>query len=116
VETIPADLPLAEAVRENFGRTGYGAYPVVRGNAVVGLLCLRDALRTPPDERATTSVQAAMLPLGEDNVAQPDEAVTDAVARMGTSSAGRMLVMDEGRLVGLVTLRAVLRKLAAKRE
>ena len=115
VETMPADLPLAEAVREHFGRTGFGAYPVVRGDAVVGLLCLRDALRTPPDERATTSVQAAMMPLSDDNVAQPEEAVTDAVARMGTSSAGRMLVMDGDRLVGLVTLRAVLRRLAAKK-
>ena len=47
VTTIPADLPLSEAVREHFGRTGFGAYPVVRGDAVVGLLCLRDVLRSP---------------------------------------------------------------------
>ena len=116
VETVPADLPISEAVREHFGRTGFGAYPVVRGAAVVGLLCLRDALRTPPDERADTSVQAVMIPVGEDLVAAPEEAVTDAVARMGSSSSGRMIVMDGGRLVGLITLRAVLRRLAASKK
>jgi len=112
VATVPADMPLAEAVREHFGRTGFGAYPVVRGGEVVGLLCLRDVLRHPPDERQTTSVQAVMLPLTPELVAQPADAVADSVGRLGTSAAGRLVVMDAGKLVGLVTLRAVLRRLA----
>lgn len=115
VMTIPADLPLSEAVREYFGRTGFGAYPVVRGDAAVGLLCLRDVLRQPPEERQVTSVQAAMLPLTEDLIAQPDEAVTETVGRLGASAAGRLIVMDGGRMVGLLTLRAVLRWLAMTR-
>jgi Zn-dependent protease/predicted transcriptional regulator len=112
VQTIPADLPLSEAVREHFGRTGFGAYPVVRGDAVVGLLCLRDALRQAPEERQATSVQAAMMPLTEDLTAQPDELLADAVSRLGASSAGRLIVMSGGRMVGLVTLRAVMRRMA----
>ena len=115
VIAIPADMPLSEAVREHFGRTGFGAYPVVRGDTVVGLLCLRDVLRRPPDERQTTSVQAAMLPLVEDLTVEPAEAVTETLARLGASQAGRLIVMDEGRMVGLVTLRAVLRRLALAR-
>lgn len=112
VATIPADLPLSEAVRDHFGRTGFGAYPVVRGDAVVGLLCLRDVLKRPPEERLATSVQAAMLPLADDIVSRPDELVTDAVTRLGVSSAGRLIVLDRGRLVGLVTLRGVMRRIA----
>ena len=115
VLTIPADLPLSEAVREHFGRTGFGAYPVVRGDTVVGLLCLRDVLQQPPEERQVTSVQAAMVPLTQDLTAQPDEPVTETVGRLGASTAGRLIVMENGRMVGLVTLRAVLRWLAMTR-
>lgn len=112
VKTISADLPLSEAVREHFGRTGFGAYPVTRGDAVVGLLCLRDVLQQPHEERQVTSVQAAMLPLTEELTAHPDEPVNETVGRLGASPAGRLIVMDDGRMVGLVTLRAVLRWLA----
>ena len=115
VLTIPADLPLSEAVREHFGRTGFGAYPVVRGGSVVGLLCLRDVLRQPHEERQVTSVQAAMVPLTEDLTAQADEPVTETIGRLGASAAGRLIVMENGRMVGLVTLRAVLRWLAMTR-
>jgi Zn-dependent protease/CBS domain-containing protein len=112
VMTIPADLPLSEAVREYFGRTGFGAYPVVRGQAVVGLLCLRDVLQQPHEERQVTSVQAVMMPLRDDLTAHPDEPVTETVGRLGASAAGRLIVMEDGRMVGLLTLRAVLRWLA----
>jgi Zn-dependent protease/predicted transcriptional regulator len=116
VKTIPADLPLSEAVREHFGRTGFGAYPVVRGDAVVGLLCLRDVLRQPHEDRQGTSVQAAMLPLTDELTAQPDEPVTETLGRLGASAAGRLIVMEKGRMVGLVTLRAVLRWISMTRR
>jgi Zn-dependent protease/predicted transcriptional regulator len=115
VTTIPADLPLSEAVREHFGRTGFGAYPVVRGDDVVGLLCLRDVLKQPHEERQVTSVQAVMMPLTEELTAHPDQPVTETVGRLGASAAGRLIVMEDGRMVGLVTLRAVLRWLAMTR-
>jgi Zn-dependent protease/CBS domain-containing protein len=113
VKTIPSDLPLSEAVRDHFGRTGFGAYPVVRGASVVGLLCLRDVLQQPHDERQVTSVQAAMMPLTEELTAQPDEPVNETLGRLGASAAGRLIVMEDERMVGLVTLRAVLRWLSA---
>jgi len=116
VMTIPADLPLTEAVREHFGRTGFGAYPVVRGDAVVGLLCLRDVLRQTHEERHATSVQATMLPLTEALTAHPDEPVNETVGRLGASAAGRLIVLEHGRMVGLVTLRAVMRWLAMTRQ
>jgi CBS domain-containing protein len=45
VETVPSTGSVTEAAREHFMRTGYGSYPVTRGEAVVGLLCLKDVLR-----------------------------------------------------------------------
>ena len=71
VATLPADLSLGEVAQQHFLRSGYGSYPVMRGDAVVGLLCLRDVLRRSAEERAVTSVQAAMTPLSPGIVAEP---------------------------------------------
>jgi Zn-dependent protease/predicted transcriptional regulator len=116
VATIPGDISVAEAAREHFMRTGYGAYPVVRGDDVVGLLPLRDILKMSPEEREGTSVQGAMTPLRDELVAAPGDPVLEALARMSRSGLGRLLVLDDGRLVGVLSPRGVLRQLKMRQE
>ena len=116
VATLPAEISLAEAGHDHFLRSGYGAYPVVRGDAVVGLLCRRDILKVPADERDRTSVQAAMVPLGEVVVVPPDASLIRAMSKMAESGTGRVLVMEGERLVGLLTMGSVLRHVRVREE
>ena len=116
VESLPADVSVAEAARAYFLHTGYGSYPVRRGEGVVGLLCLRDVLRIPASEREGLSVQAAMIPLSPAIIIGPDTPLPDAIVKMGRNGAGRLLVLDDGRLVGLLTMSAVLRHVRVREE
>jgi Zn-dependent protease/predicted transcriptional regulator len=116
VDTVPGDASVAEAARDHFMRTGYAAYPVVRGNEVVGLLTLRDVLKMSPEERESTSVQGAMIPLRDDLVASPGDPVLEALARMSASSFGRLLVLEDGHLVGVLSPGAVLRQLKLRQQ
>jgi Zn-dependent protease/CBS domain-containing protein len=108
VTALPAGLSVEEAVRDHFLRTGYGAYPVVRGDTVVGLVSLKDVMQMSEDERAGTSVQAVMVPLTDDITASPAEPLSDVVARMSRDGVARMVVMDGPHLAGFLTLRGVL--------
>jgi Zn-dependent protease/CBS domain-containing protein len=116
VVTIPGSGSVAEAAREFFGRTGYGSYPVTRGEAVVGLLCLKDVLRLSPEERESTSVQGAMRPLTDAIVTDPDAPLPGAIARMAQAGTARLVVMHEGQLVGLLTMNGVIRRLKVREE
>jgi Zn-dependent protease len=116
VATLPAQISLAEAARDYFVRSGYGAYPVVRGDAVVGLLCRRDILKVPAEEREQTSVQSAMTPVGERVVVPPGAPLLRAMSKMAESGLGRVLVMDGERLVGLLTMGSVLRHVRVREE
>jgi CBS domain-containing protein len=116
VATLPADVSLAEAAHDYFLRTGYGAYPVVRGDSVVGLLCRRDLLKVPAEERERTSVQSAMTPLGDRVVVPPGAPLLRAMSKMAESGLGRVLVMEGGRLVGLLTMGSVLRHVRVREE
>lgn len=116
VATIPGSGSVAEAAREYFMRTGYGSYPVTRGEAPVGLLCLKDVLRLSPEEREATSVQGAMRPLVDAIVIDPDAPLSAAIARMAQGGTARLLVMHDDRLVGLLTMNGVIRRLKVREE
>jgi Zn-dependent protease/CBS domain-containing protein len=116
VVTVPGSGSVAEAARELFMRTGYGSYPVTRGDAVVGLLCLKDVLRLSAEEREATSVQGAMRPLTEAIVTEPDAPLPAAIARMAQAGTARLLVMHGNELVGLLTMNGVVRRLKVREE
>ena len=116
VATLPAEISVAEAAHDYFVRTGYGAYPVVRGDTVVGLLSRRDILKVPTEERDRTSVQAVMTPLSELVVVPPQAPLIRAMARMAETGLGRVLVMDGDRLAGLLTMGSVLRHVRVREE
>jgi len=110
VAALPGDISLTEAVRDYFEPSGFSSYPVRRGERVVGVITLRDVLREPWDERDSTSVQAAMQPVDELMVVEPDTPLAEATARLAQVASGRLLVLAEGRLVGLLTLSGVMRR------
>jgi CBS domain-containing protein len=116
VATIPGSGSVAEAAREYFGRTGYGSYPVTRGDAVVGLLCLRDVQRLSPEEREATSVQGAMRPLTDALVTEPDTPLPAAIATMARTGTRHLLVMHGERLLGLLTMDGVVRRLKLREK
>jgi len=116
VVTVPGEVSVAEAAREHFLHTGYGGYPVVRGEAVVGLLCLKDVLRLSAEEREATSVQGAMRPLTDDIVTEPDAPLPAALGKMAQAGTARLLVMHDGQLVGLLTMSGVIRRLKMREE
>lgn len=116
VATVPAYISVEEAAHGFFLHTGYGGYPVVRGEAVVGMLSLKDVLRVPPEERAATSVQSAMAPLSPAIVIHPREPLLAAMAKMAEAGVGRLLVMEDSRLLGLLTMNAVVRQVRVREQ
>jgi CBS domain-containing protein len=114
VATIPGHIPVSDLTSEGFLRGGYRSYPVVRGDQVVGLLSVRAALALSAEERRSTSVQAAMTPLEESIVAGAGEPLVAAMARMARSGIGRLLVVEDGRLSGLLSLSSVFRHIRTR--
>ncbi|HEY6553855.1 MAG TPA: site-2 protease family protein [Vicinamibacteria bacterium] len=116
VATLPGSGSVAEAAREHFMRTGYGSYPVTRGETVVGLLSLKDVMGLSAEQREATSVQGAMRPLSSAIVIDPEAPLPAAIAKMAEAGTARLLVMQEDRLVGLLTMNGVVRRLKVREE
>ncbi|WP_369386526.1 site-2 protease family protein [Streptomyces sp. CG1] len=112
--TVPETAALADFLAEGpFGQYRHSTFPVLAADgSVAGVLTLRRVNATPAEARASTRVQEVMRPLTDVVTAEPGEPVLDLLPRLETSPVRRALVLDEGRLVGILTIADITRALS----
>jgi Zn-dependent protease/CBS domain-containing protein len=102
--TVTPDLPLGRFMDEVVWPHRHTTYPVVDNGRVVGLLPFRCVAEVPRDEWSARTVRDCMLPLEKVPRLTEDEELADALAELSENPVHRGLVMDDGRLAGLVSL------------
>jgi Zn-dependent protease/predicted transcriptional regulator len=113
--TVDARESLADVAEQVHGTARHTAYPVVADGTLIGLLPLHTLATTAHAEWGFHIVEDVMVPA--DAVAQltPETPAVDAAELLADRSAGRGVVLDRGRLVGILSLSDVVRALAAGR-
>ncbi len=95
---------------------GVRSIPVMRGDAMVGLVTLEDVRRVPREQWPQTLIGDAMTPLARLQTARADESLNDALPRMTRSDVNQLPVIDEsGRLVGMLSRDAIMRYVEIRR-
>jgi Zn-dependent protease/CBS domain-containing protein len=112
-ETVPGDLTVAAFLEGPFSHTRHAAYPVV-ADTTVGLLSYRDVARVRPERREHTRVAELAVPASEGLVLAPDEELADAAMALAETRPERALVLENGRLAGLLSMTDVARLLEVR--
>ncbi|HUF68465.1 MAG TPA: site-2 protease family protein [Longimicrobiales bacterium] len=115
-QTVPADATLQRMMDEVFMRSRYVAFPVVDGAETIGLVTLHQLREVPREKWADTTVRDMMLPLDPSLVVAPEENMMVVMDRLRSSAARRVVVMQDGRLVGIITARDVTHWLERARQ
>jgi Zn-dependent protease/CBS domain-containing protein len=113
VSVVP-DLTLDRLVDEVLWNRRHTTYPVVEGEAPVGLLPFRAVAAVPRAEWPARRVRDAMLPLEQVPVLAPDDDIASVLPRLSEHGINRALVVDGGRLVGLLSATDVARALEVR--
>jgi Zn-dependent protease/CBS domain-containing protein len=100
---IPPDLSLQDAVDDYFMRYDHGAFPVEEQGRTVGLLTLRAVRRVPREQWPARRVRELMVPLGDQVVVAPDARMDQVMGKLQDGEAGRVLVVQDGEVVGIIT-------------
>jgi Zn-dependent protease/CBS domain-containing protein len=100
---IPPDLSLQDAVDDYFMRYDHGAFPVEEQGQTIGLLTLRGVRRVPREQWPTRRVRDHMVPLGDQVVVAPDARMDGVLGKLEDGEAGRVLVVQDGEVVGIIT-------------
>ncbi|MFO7572751.1 MAG: CBS domain-containing protein [Gaiellaceae bacterium] len=101
--TIPHDADVTQAARTMIAED-VGSLPVVDGTALVGMVTDRDLVanvvaKNVDPVKTTVAEVCTESPV----IVSPDEPLDTALARMADAQVRRLPVVDEGRVVGILS-------------
>jgi CBS domain-containing protein len=116
VLTVPPEITVQQLVSDYFLTYHHDAYPVVKDGQVLGLVTLQCVRNVPQEKREYETVQHAMTPLEQALVVKPSMKALDAMQSMARVGAGRALVVDDDRLVGIATNEDIVRTIRTRQN
>lgn len=116
VYTISPDITVDQLVSDYFLVNRHQGYPVVRDGKILGVVTLQSVRSIPKDLRSSTKVEQA-ISHGEPPICvKPTLSALDAMHKMVREKVGRLLVMEDGSLVGIVTRGDLMRIIQTRQE
>jgi Zn-dependent protease/CBS domain-containing protein len=113
VRTIPPDMTMQE-LKELMFQEKHRGYPVLSEGALQGIVTLTDLQKVPEVERAMTRVAQVMA--RELYLIAPLDEASTAMKKMNDMQIRRLPVMDEGRLVGIISREDLVRAIELSSE
>ncbi len=113
---VPADLTLLRLVEDHILTSGQRCFLVKRGEDTVGLMTLHRIKEVPQAEWSVTTAAQVMVPLERLKVTQPTAGLWTALQLMDRDGVNQVPVIDQGRVVGMLTREDVISFLRTLRE
>ena len=106
--TVQDSLTVAQLVEDYIYKYHYKMFPVMDGDKLAGCITTRQVKEIPREAWCRETIREAASPCSAENTISPETDAIKALAMMNQSGVSRLLVVDNGRLVGLVTLKDLL--------
>jgi Zn-dependent protease/predicted transcriptional regulator len=106
--TVQNSITVEELVEDYIYKYHYKMFPVMSGDKLVGCITTRQVKEIPREAWSRESIREAAGACSPDNTISPDTDAIKALAKMNQSGVSRLLVVENGRLVGIVTLKDLL--------
>ncbi len=103
VTTINPDTTIQQFVDRYLNRLKHHGYPVVEGGKVVGIICEHDIREIGIERWDEYRVEDVMVPREELHTVEPEDNAADALMIMARNDVGRLPVIKDDGLVGILT-------------
>lgn len=114
--TVSPATSLAQLIDDYIYRHQYKMFPVVQNGALVGCIDLDQVKEIPRNEWAYRTVGEVAKTCAVENTISPDADAVKALSKMSRTGRSRLLVAENGRLVGILSLKDLLHFLSLKIE
>lgn len=114
VESVPPNISIEELVSQYFLVYRYVTFPVVWGEQTLGIVSLNDVKSIPREKWKDYVVRDIMTPISSELIVGPQEPALEAFTKISKSNIGRLLVMEEDKLLGILSKTDLIRFLQIK--
>jgi len=114
--SITPELTIEDVISNYFLRFGYGGFPVIDNKRFLGFLTLKECKDVPKEKRASVRVGDIYIPHEKRwEVSENDEAIS-ALELMISADTGRLAVVKDGALTGIITRNGIARYIQVAKE
>jgi Zn-dependent protease len=114
--TVPKSLSIQELVNEFIYKYHYKMFPVVANGNLMGCVSTRKLHEIPRKEWNEHRVEELLVHCSQDNTVTPETSAIEVLGMMKQSGMSRLMVVDKGKLVGIITLKDMLEFISLKIE
>lgn len=113
--TVPPYVSIQELVDEYIYRHHYKMFPVVtESGQLLGCVTTKQVKTIPREEWSRNSVQSVLEPCSAENTVSPDADAMKVLSRMGRTGITRLMVVEDGRLLAVVSVKDLMNFLSTK--
>jgi len=112
--TVPYYISVEQLVEDYIYKHHFKMYPVVQEDKLVGCVSTREVKEIPRSEWDQHTVKEISKSCTGENTIPPDTDATAALALMNRTRNSRLMVVEDGRLLGIIALKDLLRFLSLK--
>ena len=116
VITGSPSLTLDRLVDEFVYQHHHKLFPVTDNDRLVGCVTTRQIQQVPREQWPETTVAAIADQCGDESTSAPEADAMEALAKLSRNQASRMLVVSESRLVGILSLKDLMKFISLKVE
>jgi Zn-dependent protease len=113
---VPRAISVEELVDEYVYRYHHKMFPVVDGDRLTGCVTTQAVRELPREEWSQQTVGAIAEPVSEENSVTPRIDAMKVLSKMTGAGRSRLLVVEDGCLVGVITLKDLVELLSVKIE
>jgi len=112
--TVAPGITVAELVEDHIYRHHYKMFPVVENGILSGCVSTRQVKEVPREEWDRRTVGEIAEPCSPKNTLHPDDDAVQALSRMQETGASRLMVVDNGHLEGILSLKDLVKFISLK--
>jgi CBS domain-containing protein len=112
--TISSSASVEQLVKDYFYKYHYKMFPVVNNDELKGCVDTNQVKELPRDQWVKHTVADVTKPCSETNTISPQTDAMKVLSQMNKTGNSRFLVTEQNRLVGIVTLKDMLKFLSLK--
>lgn len=114
--TVPASTSINELVESYIYKYHHKMYPVMDDSGLIGCVTTRSVKEIPKDHWSSREVGEIASPLSDDNSIVYNADAMESLSKMSRTGNGRLLVLKDGKLVGIITLKDMIEFLSMKMD